>query len=711
MQFKDQIRTMPFVRLLFPLLIGIAFAVHSGLVLPLFIPFILGILCFLFYGLTPIRESFNYRYLLAIPVFLFLISTGWFLTASALNQPKDVELPEEALLIASIDDEPKETEKSMSIRISVEAYRHQDNWYAGDGQALVYLQKDSLSKNLRPGMLISFKPNFNAIENAGNPNEFDYAKYMSYHMIASQTYLKSGTWKVIGESENMGFRMQFLKLRQKLLQIYQDVGLTGDEYAVAAALSLGYKDKLQDDIRHAYSSSGAMHVLAVSGLHVGIIFLVMQSLLGFMRRKKSLIPLQVIILVLSIWFYAALTGLSPSVTRAAIMFSFISLGKLFGRNVSIYNILAASAFVTLIINPLNAAALGFWLSYLAVLSIVLVFPPIYALIKPRYILLDKLWSLVAVSIAAQIGTAPLTIYFFNQFSNYFILTNILVIPIVTFIVYLAMAVFVFSFIPVVAAFLGKILAWMVSLLNTSVFWIESLPASVSENLYISPLQMVILFLVIITAAVLYFSAKRKLIWPVLSLFIIFFGVGIFRDIKTQTNEVFVVYNLRGNTGVNCITGNEHVLFTDFETFDLESTNKQLGNYWLAEGVSKEKFVDLNQFGKQYMFTNLMRIDNRRVFLKSGFLGFSDIRALILVDDYYANMRVENPITLDYLIYTGDAVLSTDKINELFDYKMVVLDASLPYYRREQLIADLQASEIPYYDVVEQGAFIYNLSGS
>ncbi|MEA1873888.1 MAG: ComEC/Rec2 family competence protein, partial [Bacteroidota bacterium] len=610
-----------------------------------------------------------------------------------------------------IDNEPKETEKSMSIRISVEAYRHQENWYAGDGQALVYLQKDSLSKNLRPGMLISFKPKFNAIENAGNPNEFDYAKYMSYHMIASQTYLKSGTWKVIGESENMGFRMQFLKLRQKLLQIYQDVGLTGDEYAVAAALSLGYKDKLQDDIRHAYSSSGAMHVLAVSGLHVGIIFLVMQSLLGFMRRKKSLIPLQVLILVLSIWFYAALTGLSPSVTRAAIMFSFISVGKLFGRHVSIYNILAASAFVTLIINPLNAAALGFWLSYLAVLSIVLFFPPIYALIKPRYILFDKLWSLVVVSIAAQIGTAPLTIYFFNQFSNYFILTNILVIPIVTFIVYLAMSVFVFSFIPVVAAFLGKMLAWVVSLLNTSVFWIESLPASVSENLYISPLQMVILFLIIISAATAYFTAKRQLIWTVLSLFILFFGVGIFRDIKTQTNEVFVVYNLRGNTGVNCITGNEHVLFTDFETFNLESVEKQLGNYWLAEGVSKEKFVDLNRFGQQYMFTNLLRIDNRRVFLKSGFVGFADIRALILVDGFYANMRIDEPIHVNYLIYTGDAFLPPDKINSLFEYKLVILDASIPFYRREQLIEDLENANISYYDVAEQGAFIHNISGS
>jgi competence protein ComEC len=702
---------MPFVRLLFPLLIGIAFGVHSGVSISFLFPIIFGFLCFLLYALKPIRESFRFRYLLAIPIFLFLISTGWFLTTQALNQNTDIELPDEALLIARIDNEPKETEKSMSIRISVEAFRHQDKWFAGDGQALVYLQKDSLSKNLSPGMLISFKPKFNAIENAGNPNEFDYAKYMSYHMIASQTYLKSGTWKVLGESENFGFRLQFLKLRQKLLQIYQDVGLTGDEYAVAAALSLGYKDKLQDDIRHAYSSSGAMHVLAVSGLHVGIIFLVMQSLLGFMRRKKSLIPLQVAILILSIWFYASLTGLSPSVTRAAIMFSFISVGKLFGRHVSIYNILAASAFVTLIINPLNAAALGFWLSYLAVLSIVLFFPPIYGLIKTRFVLLDKLWSLVAVSIAAQIGTAPLTIYFFNQFSNYFILTNILVIPIVTFIVYLAMAVFVFSFIPVVAAFFGKILAWMVSLLNTSVFWIESLPASVSENLYLTQFQMIILFLVIIFGAILYFAAKRKLVWPVLSLLILFFGLGILRDIKNQSKEVFVVYNLRGNSGINCITGDEHVLFTDFETFDMESAKKQLGNYWLAEGVSKEKFVDLNQFGQQYMFTNLMRIDNRRVFLKSGFVGFADIRALILVDDYYADKRVNKPVPVDYLIYTGDAVLPPERISKLFDFDLVIIDASLPFYRREQLITEFAEAGIPYYDVSEQGAFLHNISGS
>ncbi|MEA1873004.1 MAG: hypothetical protein U9N51_01050, partial [Bacteroidota bacterium] len=142
MQFKEQIRTMPFVRLLFPLLIGIVFSIHSGVSISILLPIVFGFLCFMLYALKPIRKSFHYRYLFAIPVFLFLISTGWFLTSSALNQPKDVELPDEALLIARIDNEPKETEKSMSIRISVEAYRHQENWYAGDGQALVYLQKD-----------------------------------------------------------------------------------------------------------------------------------------------------------------------------------------------------------------------------------------------------------------------------------------------------------------------------------------------------------------------------------------------------------------------------------------------------------------------------------------------------------------------------------------------------------------------------------------
>ena len=375
---------------------------RSGIGLPAYIPLVAWGFLLIFYFVSRGKPDYRISYVFALPVFLFIFLGGWYLSSFQLSKTKSVNLPEDSILIASITETPKETEKSVAVRIRVEAYRYHNDWYQTTGNAIVYLQKDTVASSLRAGMLISFHPEFDSIRNAGNPGEFDYANYMAYHMIASRTFLKSGSWCLLGDGAG-SVKLWFLNLRNRLLNIYRESGLEGDEYAVAAALSLGYKDKLQDGLRHAYSSSGAMHVLAVSGLHVGIIFLVMQFVLGAFRRIKKLIFLQVSILVLSIWFYAMLTGMSPSVTRAAVMFSFISVGKLFRQNVNIYNILAASAFLTLVINPLSLSELGFWLSYLAVLSIVTFFPPVYALITPRSKLLDKLWSLVAVSIAAQIG--------------------------------------------------------------------------------------------------------------------------------------------------------------------------------------------------------------------------------------------------------------------------------------------------------------------
>lgn len=707
MDFEEQIRNKPFVRLVFPLVIGIYFGLKSGISLPFLIPVSIAAISFAFYFVT--KSSYSVRYLFAFPVFLFFISLGWYLSAEAINSGKQISLPDDAMLIASIDKAPKETEKSISVQISVRAYQHQGEWYDGDGTAVVYLQKDSVASQLQPGMLISFRPSFDSIKNAGNPGEFDYAKYMAYHMIASQTYLKSGSWKFVGYADDFSLRRVFQNWRQSLLEKYKEAGLEGDEYAVAAALSLGYKDKLQDKLKHAYSSSGAMHVLAVSGLHVGIIFVIMQSILAFMRKKKRLIPLQVVLLILSIWFYAMLTGLSPSVTRAAIMFSFISFGKLFQRNVNIYNILAASAFVTLIINPLNITELGFWLSYLAVLSIVMFYKPIYHVWSPKTKLGDKIWSLVAVSIAAQIGTAPLTVFYFHQFSNYFILTNILVIPVVTIIVYLAMGLAVFSFIPAVSGFIGIVMSKMLSLLNTMVFWIESLPGAVSENLYITRPQMYLLFLCILFVSVMYFAAKRKMVYPALTTLILFFTLGIIRDFQTQENEKFVVYNLRGNTGINCITADEHVLFTDFQSSDLDKTKKRLSNYWLEEGVELEKYVDLNKTGKQFMFSNIMTISNQRVFLKDLFIGFSDMRAVVLRDDRFNNKKLKVPIKLDYVIYTHEANIPPEKLSNLFDFELVIIDSSLPYYQRENLLTSLKDLGIPYHDVVEQGAFLKEFS--
>lgn len=701
---------MPVVRLLLPFMAGIAMALKTPFEVGLPVILVLGFICVLYLQLEP-RLTFHYkgRWISYVLVFLFLLSAGAFLTSEKLNKVNPISLPDDALLIAEVQTPPKETENAYSTDIAVQAYRYKDEWFDGDGQARVYFQKDSMAENIKPGMLIAFQPDFDMVSNSGNPEEFDYAKYMTYHMIASSTYLKSGSWTVIDQTEVSGLKRRMSRLRTHLLDIYRQAGLEGDEFAVAAALSLGYKDKLHDKLRHAYSASGAMHVLAVSGLHVGIIYMVMFFLLSPLRKKKKLIYLQVVILVMSIWFYALLTGLSPSVTRAAVMFSFISFGNLFKQHINIYNILAASAFVTLAFNPFVITELGFWLSYLAVLSIVTFYNPIYGLLNVRIPVLNKLWSLIVVSIAAQIGTAPLTVFYFHQFSNYFILTNILVIPVVTIIVYAAMLVFLVSWIfPVLAVYAGHGMAFLVGLLNKVVFFIEGIPGAVSEHLYITPVQILLLYFVILFGAILLMKGKRQYSWAVMVFLILFLSIGIIRDIQSMEHNKLLVYNMRNQTGINCIVGNDNVLFTDVADENSKILDKRLSNYWLSEGLEKEKIVDLNKTGSRYMFTSMFSIDNPHVFMKDLYIGFKGIRMLIIRDDRYKHMINQNPMELDYLVLSSGADVDAESLPALFSFETLILDSSYPFYKKEKLKKAMAKYNIPVHDVVENGAFIVDL---
>jgi competence protein ComEC len=701
---------MPVVRLLIPFIAGIALALKTPFEVGLPVILVLGFISVLYLQLES-RLTFHYkgRWISYVLIFLFLFSAGAFLATDKLSNVNTVSLPDDALLIAEVQTPAKETENAYSTDIAVQAYRYKDDWFDSDGQARVYFQKDSMAGNIKPGMLIAFQPDFDTVSNSGNPEEFDYAKYMTYHMIASSTYLKSGTWTVIDQTQVTGLKRRMSRLRTHLLDIYRQAGLEGDEFAVAAALSLGYKDKLHDKLRHAYSASGAMHVLAVSGLHVGIIYMVMFFLLSPLRKKKKLIYLQVVILVMSIWFYALLTGLSPSVTRAAVMFSFISAGTLFKQNINIYNILAASAFVTLAFDPFVITELGFWLSYLAVLSIVTFYKPIYGLLNVRNPVLDKLWSLVAVSIAAQIGTAPLTVLYFHQFSNYFILTNVLVIPVVTIIVYAAMLVFLVSWIfPVLAVYAGHGMAFLVGILNKLVFFIESIPGAVSQHLYITPVQMLILYLVILFGSIMLMKGKRQYAWAVLTLLMVFVSIGIIRDIKSVEQNKLLVYNLNNHTAINCVVGKDNVLFTDVTGENSKILDKRLSNYWLSEGLEKEKIVDLNKTGSRYMFTSMFSIDNPHVFMKDLYIGFKGIRMLIIRDDRYKYMINQNPMELDYLVLSSGADVDAETLHALFTFETLILDSSYPFYKKGKIKNAMDKHNISVHDVVENGAFIEDL---
>ncbi len=275
------------------------------------------------------------------------------------------------------------------------------------GKLAIYFQKDSsVISGIHYGDILLLRSNYKEAQPPQNPYEFNYKRYLAFNNIYHQSYLRLGDFIKTGISKK-NFLFEFSYTAQ---QYFKDVlnkyVESKTEVAVSQALLYGYDDDIDADVVKAYSNTGTLHVLAVSGMHVGIIFWIISKLLIFLDKKRWGKILKAIISIVLLWIYSLLCGFSPSILRATVMFSFMIVGKLFKRDVNIYNTLATSAFVILIFDTNIIANVGFQLSYLAVLGIVTFQKTIYNWYQPKYWLVDQIWSITAVSIAAQIATFP-----------------------------------------------------------------------------------------------------------------------------------------------------------------------------------------------------------------------------------------------------------------------------------------------------------------
>jgi competence protein ComEC len=268
------------------------------------------------------------------------------------------------------------------------------------------------------------------------------------------------------------------------------------ECGLAEALLIGYKNDLDRSLLQAYSNTGVVHVVAISGLHLGLIFSILNYLCKPIKHSNRGRILRVVIILAGLWLFSLLAGGSPSVLRSAVMFSSIVIGEYFSKRPSIYNNLASSAFFLLCYDPYWLWDLGFILSYSALISIVLFMKSVYNVFIFKNKILDNIWKLNAVTIAAQILTMPVLLYYFKQFPNLFIITNFVAVPLSSIILLGELILCAIHFIQPAALLLGKLLLVLIKFLNDSVEYIDSLPYSTTNGLSINFLQMIVLYLVI-----------------------------------------------------------------------------------------------------------------------------------------------------------------------------------------------------------------------
>lgn len=351
----------------------------------------------------------------------------------------------------------------------------------GGGKVLLYLQKDSMPMPVMGDVLLVETQ----VRRGGKSGKFDYGLYLRRQGIVGTCWALRRNWQLIGHEDDMGLKGLAKRSQYFLYQQYRKMGIEGQELGIISALTLGYREDLDKDVQRAFSASGAMHVLAVSGLHTGIVWgIVMWILtLGVLYKplwedkfKRWLLNISTIVLI---WAYAFLTGLSPSVMRSALMLTFWALSSLLEQQTSRWNPLLAAAVVILIVNPLALWSVSFQLSFAAVAGIMLFGSSMQQAVVSKGRVWQSVSGLLIVSLAAQLGTMPLTLHYFGQTSNYFALTNLIVVPMAGILLSLGFSTLAMSWCAV-GEWLGWATKWCTWLLNQAVQWIESLPYSTTH---------------------------------------------------------------------------------------------------------------------------------------------------------------------------------------------------------------------------------------
>lgn len=454
------------------------------------------------------------------------------------------------------------------------------------GKIFLYVKKAENERLLEYGDVVAVSRSYFAIPSPKNPHEFDYRNYLKRQNIFAHAFIGKEDIRKIDYSPPNKVLSFAYKVRGEAHKQLNEYISYERERAILTALLLGIKDHLDNDIKSAYAAAGAMHVLAVSGLHVGIIYYVLLLLFSRLKAKRwGTVPF-VLFSVTVIWLYALVTGFSPSVMRAATMFSVIIISDGFRRKANIYNSLGVAACILIVYDPNMIYSVGFQLSFAAVFGIVKLYPRLYRSVDFNNKIADYLWSITCVSIAAQIATFPLTLLYFHQLPTYFLISNLLVIPAAT--VMLGVGIIMLlvgSIFPVVGKAIGFYFQEAVWFMNEIVAAIQALPHPVYDWLYLDAVDvaLIYLFLIFLVIGLSRFSYPN-LVLAAIAMIVLFGWLNI-KEFNQYKNEKIIFYGVEDATAIDLIDGQNAVLLIDsFSLNKQEVIDYQINPNRLANGL-------------------------------------------------------------------------------------------------------------------------------
>jgi len=698
------------VRILLPFLAGIivCLAISATTEINLILWIILLVLS-IASGLIHFNKlRFVNRLLFGVIVSLFLFVTGYnsvILHKEILRSDHFSKMQTKGIFIATVIEPLQEKDHSFKTILNIRGIKRGNSIVKAEGRILTYLAKDSIKKPPAEGSLITFSADVQPIRPPQNPGAFDYMKYMATNNVYHQVYLTTISWEIMEEPHGFNLFREANTISRKFVSILNENGLKGREFAVASALLLGQNDMLDNETLQAYSGSGVMHILSVSGLHVGVIFIAINFLLAFMKKSSLLIFVKTTIILLIIWAYAFLTGLSPSVMRAAAMFTFISIGNASKRNVHIVNSLSVSAIVLLLIDPLMINNIGFQLSYIAILGIVFINKPIAGLWHPANKVVAHIWGLIAVSIAAQIASAPLALMYFHQFPVYFIPANLAAIDISFLAILSGIAVLLTSFIPAVSNFFGIITNYLLFIMNYCVVYIEHLPHSVLHITSVFPKETILIYLILVSVFLLFYLKRKE--WLYLSLgFLLILSISFsLTGMKRQKQQKIIFYSSNKQSAIGLINGTQQILLAD----SMLLTNKTAVKFQLDGARNLYGFSTVSR----YALDTITELSQSLPIGKNTFYGLGNNfifhnKRIVIINSLPDIKGTFTKLKVDYLVIRNNPKLQINILQQLYEPECIVVDGSNSFYSSEKWMAGFRKAGLPAFSVKDSGAYIVDL---
>ena len=543
------------------------------------------------------------------------------------------------------------------------------------GKVILNIPKEDIIKNLKIGSRLEVIGIVFKNKNPLNPNLFDYGKYLENQEIYAQVYTKPNQIKIT--NYEAGLWASFSNFRETIISNLEQSAISKEELNVLNALILGQQQDISPEVLKDYQNAGAVHVLSVSGLHVGFILLFITFLLKPISNSRKGSLLKLIIIILSLWSFAILAGLSPSIVRSVTMFSFLAIGVHLRRTVNIYHTLLVSMLLILLFKPSFLFDVGFQLSYLALFFILWLQPILSNIWQPKNKIIKYFWDIVTVSFAAQIGAMPLSIYYFHQFPGMFFVTNLLILPLLGIIMAVGVLAILIATFHTVPEFIAKSITLLIYLLNDIIHKVASFDVFVFRNISFSTAMLLSSYLVIILIILWIKRPTFKKLTIALTSVILMQIIFILQKKETLNNRELIIFNYRKNTIITERIGNAVTVYSN------ESILKNLNSNLLVQSYLVGNFCIIKE---KRNIENLLYFKNKKI---------------LIIDR--SNVYLENKKP-DIVIITNSPKLNLDRLFSKWKPEQVVVDGS--NYKTYVKIweATCNKEKIPFHNTNEKGFY-------